>query len=220
MSLVYDPGEMRPAGPGHRRGLVGDPGPTPMDPDNPKFWREDADWAQIDWADLSGVPATFPPAAHEHDGSDINTGTIEIPVAFSPAIADHAYSGIVAVLTAGENLALGDIAYFKSDGKLWKAKADANATMPCIFLVVVAANANDPVTVLLRGFFRDDSAYNWTVGGQASAAAGLLYVSEATGGAITQTRPSASGNIVQILGFAYSADIIYFDPDKTFVEIA
>lgn len=132
---------------------------------------------------------------------------------------DLAYSGLTVTLTAGEILAAGDNLYFKSDGKVWKAKADSTTTMPCIGLAMAAAAASASVVVLLKGYYRNDSLYNFTIGGQASAAAGLIYVSEATSGLSTQTRPATAGNIVQIIGHAKSADIIYFDPSPNWVEI-
>lgn len=35
-------------------------------------------YAQVDWADLSGVPGTFPPSAHAHAASDITSGTLAL----------------------------------------------------------------------------------------------------------------------------------------------
>jgi len=133
--------------------------------------------------------------------------------------ADHAYSGISATYTAGEALTMGDLVYYKSDGKVYKAKGDATSTMPCMGLATTDIAINTSVVILLKGYFQDASLYNFTVGGQASAAAGLIYVSAATAGLATQTIPSASTNIVQIVGQALTADIIYFDPCSTYVEI-
>jgi hypothetical protein len=127
--------------------------------------------------------------------------------------------GTKSTLVAGESIVAGDILYYKNDGKVWKAKADATSTVPCHALAIETKNANESIKVLLKGYYRNDALYNWTTGGQASAAAGLLYVSANTAGAITQTRPATATNIVQILGHAYSADIVYFDPSSTFIEI-
>lgn len=148
-------------------------------------------------------------------------GGIETEIGFllSQSIADHFYSGIIAQFTAGENLVLGDLLCYKSDGKIWKANAVSSLTMPCFGLATETKSAEDLTTVLLKGYFKDESLYNWTTGGQANAAAGLIYVSEATAGLATQTRPSASTNIIQIVGFAHSADVIYFNPDNTFIEL-
>lgn len=142
------------------------------------------------------------------------TGTVTVPmVALNPAPADTEASGIIAAVTVGENVVRGDILYLKSDGKYWKAKADAATTIPCVAIALGTINANNSGNVMFTGYLRDDTAYNWTVGG-------LLYVSKDTAGVITQTRPSATGNQVQIIGYAVTADIIFFNPNYTYVEIA
>ena len=57
---------------------------------------------------------------------------------------------------------------------------------------------------------RDDSYAGWTVGG-------LLYLST-TAGAITQTAPSGTDDVIQILGVAYASKIIFFNPQLVQVE--
>jgi collagen type VII alpha len=135
--------------------------------------------------------------------------------------ADTTASGLIVSLIAGEAIAAGDLVYYKSDGRVWKAKADSNTTMPAIGLATAAqGSAGSSVTVLVNGYYQNAALYNWTVGGQASAAAGLLYVSAATGGAATQTRPATTGNQVQIVGFGATADIAFINPNSTYVEVA
>lgn len=125
--------------------------------------------------------------------------------------SDHTWSGITATLTAGENLTIGEIVYAKSDSKMWKGDADAAATMPVIAVATGTINADATGEFLLFGFFRDDT-WNWTVGG-------LLYC-DTTAGALTQTAPSGSGDQVQVVGVAITADIIYFNPSLELVEIS
>ncbi|MBI4708255.1 MAG: DUF2190 family protein [Candidatus Omnitrophica bacterium] len=134
--------------------------------------------------------------------------------------ADTTYSGTAAAFTAGENLTRGQLVYYKSDGKVWKAKADATSTMTCMGIVTADASADASVVILLDGFIKDATLWNFTSGGQASAAAGLIYVSEATAGLATQTKPSTATNIVQIVGFAIDADTIRFSPDKTYITVS
>jgi len=125
---------------------------------------------------------------------------------------DHTATGIIIDgQTAGENLVFGDLAYFKSDGKFWKADADAAATTDGILTIVLETIAAEATgKMLLYGFARDDS-WSWTVGQ-------WLYVST-TAGAITATAPSGAGNQVRKVGIAYSADIILFQPDSTIIQI-
>jgi parallel beta-helix repeat protein len=112
--------------------------------------------------------------------------------------------------TAGENLVLGDVCYPKSDGKYWKAKADAIGTTPTVVMAMDTITANATGQFLLYGHITFGS---WTIGGK-------IYLSAATAGASTQTAPSASGNQVQILGYAYSATVFFFNPNMVVVEIA
>jgi hypothetical protein len=137
-----------------------------------------------------------------------NTGSDNMTMT-SPA--DLSSSGLKESGTAGENLVFGNIVYYKSDGKYWKAKAEDDTAIPCVGLSLGTINANGSGLILKAGIVRDDS-WDWTVGG-------LLYVSPSTGGAITQTRPSTEAEIIQIIGYAISADVIYFNPDYTYVEI-
>jgi len=72
-------------------------------------------------------------------------------------------------------------------------------------------SADEACSMLVHGRVRDDD-WNWTVGG-------LIYAST-TAGALTQTAPSGSSDIVQVVGVAYHANKIIFNPDNTFLEIA
>lgn len=121
------------------------------------------------------------------------------------------YSGILVNATAGENVALGDICYIKSDGKLWKAKGDASSTMPGLAVSTGTISASATGLFLLNGTINDTS-WSWTVGG-------AIYVSAATGGASTQTAPSTSGNQVQKIGYALSANVMYFSPNNTVFQV-
>jgi hypothetical protein len=125
---------------------------------------------------------------------------------------DGGFHGIYVSGVYGESLAVGDLVYLDSDGKYWKAQADADTTLPCIGLVMSAGNADDTGYILKTGYYRDDSL-SLTPGG-------LLYLDTATAGLFTQTLPSGSGEIVQIIGNAISATVIYFKPDFTYVELA
>ena len=125
--------------------------------------------------------------------------------------SDHTGIGTLWTGYAGENLALGELAYLKSDGKFWRTDADAAATTEGLLaLATEDINAGDSGTFFLKGFFRDDS-WTWTV-------AGVLYVSP-TVGTLTQTAPSTSGQQVRKVGYAYSADVIVLDPDGTIIEV-
>ena len=133
------------------------------------------------------------------------------------AVADGEYSGDLAMFEAGEDLTAGEVVYFKSDGKCWKAVATASATSRCVAMCLATTSANSMGPFLLKGFARFNSEFpTWTVGG-------ALYTPEAeTSGKNVpeQTAPDSDGDFVQVIGFAISADAVWFDPDSTVVEVA
>lgn len=128
-------------------------------------------------------------------------------------MADDSVSGETFHGQAGENLVWGNVVYLKSDGKFWKADFNAATTSPAVAFCTGTIAADASGEFLKRGWVRDDSAYNFTLG----AAAGTIYLGES--GAITQTAPTGVGDQVQVLGWALEADIWYFEPQLVVVEV-
>ena len=83
----------------------------------------------------------------------------------------------------------------------------AATNMPCHALALESGTGTKDV--LIRGFIRDDT-WDWTPGG-------AIYVSTTTG-ALTQTAPSGSGQKIQSVGYAWTADIVFFDPPQWATE--
>ena len=125
--------------------------------------------------------------------------------------SDQSSSGLRITAVAGEALTIDDAIYPSTDGKFFKALADDESTVPVMGLSLTTASTGGAISVLKVGQYRDDS-WTWTPGG-------LLYLSPSVAGGLTQTRPSASGDQVQIVGYAISATVIYFNPDYTYIEI-
>ena len=67
--------------------------------------------------------------------------------------------------TAGESLVMGNIVYMKSDGKLWKADANAAGLFPAMAMALGTIAANASGSFLLSGQARADSTWSWTIGG-------------------------------------------------------
>ena len=149
----------------------------------------------------------------------IRIGNLSTAPNRNPALVDQSYSGTTLSQTAGEDLVFSDVVYYNNDGKVYKAKADSTTTMVCMGIVTSDTDANASVILLVDGLIRSSTDFSFTVGGQASATA-ICYVSEITSGIVTQTRPSASSNIVQIIGYAVTSDVLNFKPDYTYIEIA
>jgi hypothetical protein len=94
---------------------------------------------------------------------------------------------------------------------MWKTDADAITTMPAIAMALASISAEATGSFLILGIVRND-AWEWTVGGN-------IYISTDVG-ALTQTAPSGSGDVVQIVGIATHADRMFFNPQLTTLEIA
>lgn len=123
-------------------------------------------------------------------------------------------TGIKITLTANENQAFGDVCYIGSDGDATLADADAYSTSSALFMCLETVTTGNPASYLALGIARNDT-WAWTVGG-------LIYLSTTgtTGNTLTQTAPSGTGDIVQILGVATHADRMYFKPELIQIEVA
>ena len=142
------------------------------------------------------------------NGEDIklDDNTMEI----STTISDLSFSGTFSYRTVDVN-ATGVTAalYTASDGNLEEADASSTTTMPCTALALESGTGSKKI--LNNGYVRNDT-WAWTPGG-------LIYASTTAGG-LTQTAPSGTGDLVQIVGHAVSASVIYFRPEFTMVEVS
>jgi hypothetical protein len=145
--------------------------------------------------DITSDDVTFNEPVTTHNGVFITTSGTYVGETFDVTVDDASAS-------------FGNVLYCASDFHYERADASSSSTMPCTFIALEAGTGTKKV--LKRGQICDTS-WNWS--------AGPLYVSTTTGG-ITQTAPSSTGDQVQIIGFALSADTIYFNPNLTIAEVA
>lgn len=144
--------------------------------------------------------------------------TITTPIITSPQTSltaahgsDDTYTGITIVgLNAGATIAQWEAVYLDGSSTWQLADANGSSTYPARGLAVAAYVSTNPATILTYGTVRND-AWNWTPGG-------AIYLS-GTVGALTQTAPSASGDKVQQVGFALTADIAFFDMNSTYLTV-
>ena len=141
-------------------------------------------------------------------GGDLDLNEFDIELTPAPA-SDHTTSGVIAPMTAGASLAFPNVCYVGADGKMELADADAIATSSAVAICLETTAEDATGDFLFVGFIRDDT-WAWTVGG-------LIYLSTTAGG-ITQTAPSATDDVIQVLGVATHADRIYFNPQLVQVE--
>ena len=122
-------------------------------------------------------------------------------------IPDHASTGQIVSLQAGEALAFGEVVYFKSDKKVYKADANSITTMPVIGMANAIISAEAYGNIFLFGIARDDS-WSWTIGA-------IAYGSSTAGG-MTQTSPVATDDVIQALGVAFGSSELMFNPSPNY----
>jgi len=130
-------------------------------------------------------------------------------IALDPAgSADGKYTGITVTGTAGATLAFGDSVYLAVATSKWVlTDADALATAGGVMvgMCVLAANDTQSTTILLQGIIRADAKF------PALTIGATVYLGE-TAGAIQVAIPTGADNIIRVLGYALTADEIYYNP--------
>lgn len=157
-----------------------------------------------------------------NSGDDTTSGTItaagftagdagQVYFSDTAPASDHTATGVVISIASGESVAAFNAVYIRSDGEVGPADADAASTMPAIGVALEAKGDGEATKILIAGVLRDDS-YNFTPGAD-------LFIGT-TAGQITATAPSGSGDTVQKIGVALTADSIYVNFNTTEVLLA
>ena len=124
---------------------------------------------------------------------------------------------------ADESPAGSELLYLHTDGTWDAARATAVATGASQLLGVGLGASARTTGVLIKGFIRIASTEILNVPGSGAVDGLPVYVST-TSAHFDFTAPSGSSQYVRIIGYAIDDDssdvLIYFDPDKTWVEIA
>jgi len=126
--------------------------------------------------------------------------------------SDHTANGpTTSTFNAGESFALMDLVYLKSDGEWWRTDADASTTAAGMLAIALGAGTDGvAVEVALPGSFVRDDTWNWTPGQ-------VLYIDTATAGQITSTQPTGTDDVIRVVGYAMTADVIYFHPSPDWI---
>jgi hypothetical protein len=113
---------------------------------------------------------------------------------------DDTYEGIqITGLNNTGGVTQWDVVYLNSSSQWVLADANGVSTYPARGIATATVATGNATTVLVSGVIRND-AWNWTVGG-------TIYLSDTAGG-LTQTAPSTTGDKVQVIGYALTADIM------------
>jgi hypothetical protein len=127
------------------------------------------------------------------------------------AVSASTSSGTIIKIGSTVSMSAGQVVYgSNSMGSLIWAGTDADTgTKNILGLALGTSPTSDGI--LLNGIYHEAS-HGFTVGLP-------LYIST-TGGEMTTTAPSGSGDYVRVVGYAIDANHIYFCPDNTWVEIS
>ena len=126
--------------------------------------------------------------------------------------SDDSYSGsVITGLNNSGGVTQWDSVYLNSSSQWVIADANGSGTYPARGMAVATVADGEATSVLVHGTVRNDG-WNWTIGGS-------LYLS-ATAGGLTQTAPSTSGDKVQVVGFALTADIAFFDFNSVYLTVS
>lgn len=127
----------------------------------------------------------------------------------TPTASTASGSGTIVNWSVSDATTAGTLYTVKTNGLWTPVDADNEATS--IGMLAIALGSNATAGMLLQGFFYKAS-HGFTIGLP-------LYISN-TAGAFSTTRPTGANDYVRIIGYATSANYIYFDPDKTWVQVA
>jgi hypothetical protein len=104
------------------------------------------------------------------------------------------------IFTAGSSISQWQLVTYSSDSKM-DAGSSAAAATRAWGVALAASTDTNPLYVGQHGVGRND-AWSWTP-------LAVLYLT--TAGGMTETAPSGSGNVVQPVGIALTATVVYFD---------
>ena len=151
-----------------------------------------------------------------------STGTANIPIAsipkrkFTVPAGDTAGNadGDVVYIGTGSTVT-GKIYYYKSDGSWGLTNSDDPSTATG-WLAVALGTDPDVDGMLIRGTVDLEEDIVGT-----EALGSIIYLDKATAGAATTAAPTATGDIVRVIGYALDTgneNKIWFSPDNTWVE--
>ena len=198
---------------------------------------EIAKWSGSAWINNTLAEAGISATGHAHATSDVTSGTFadarisessvtqhqaamltlaeNVPIIVDPALsADGKYSGITEAGTAGATLAFGDVVYLAAADSRWElADASAAATSGSVkvgICVLAAAADGNATTVLLYGNVRADAAFpTFTISAP-------VYISETAGDTVV-AQPTTTDAVIRVLGFANTANELFFCPSPDYI---
>lgn len=163
----------------------------------------------------TGVLTAIGQTANTSGGIVTGNGTVtlsnkEIQMTAAHGTDDTFTGNTILGLNAGATIAQWETVYVGGSSTYLLADANGSGTYPAVGVAITSGTSSNPLTIMVRGTVRND-AWNWTPGGR-------IYLSTTAGG-LTQTAPSSSGDKVQDVGFALTADIAYLDFNGVYLTV-
>lgn len=130
----------------------------------------------------------------------------------STGLSDGEYQAIkLDNWAVGETVAYGQLVYLEWSDKEWYLADAADSTeVPALGIALESKTDGQTCKILREGYIRDDD-WNFT--------AWMVYLSDSPAGGVLSTPPGDSGDQVQRVGDAVSADVMYFNPSIDVGEI-
>ena len=131
------------------------------------------------------------------------------------SVDDHDKQGIIMTFQAGMTVTPFSPVYLGTDDEVHECDADGIATMPCIGVSINTSNVTDgnSIEVMVLGLIRDESFTDFGTNGAP------VYVST-TVGEMTNTAPSSSNNVVQIIGHSIGEKLLFVQPSLSYVVVS
>jgi len=144
-------------------------------------------------------------------GGELDTNSKNI--LFAKTSATHYSSNGEIIKIGSGSTTQGALHYFNNSGSWTLSDADATGTAGGVLLALALGTDPDVDGMLLRGMF--------TLDYDTGTIADELYVST-TAGQITSVAPTATNDIVRIVGYCLDSSNgqIYFDPSNDFIELS
>ena len=146
---------------------------------------------------------------------DIGTNKLriggDIDIDGTPASDDTWTGPSTNSFNAGATIAQWEAVYLDTSSTWQLTDADAASTAGSVLVGIAteAGTSSNPLRVALPGSFVRNDAWTWTVGAP-------VYLST-TAGALTQTAPSGTDDVVRVVGFAVNADVLFWNPSPDYI---
>ena len=126
---------------------------------------------------------------------------------------DHSHNGDIIKIGSGSTTQ-GEVCYLSAAGTWIATNANDPSTSGGCLIAIALGTDPDSDGMLLRGMYTLDHDPG-TIGDE-------LYLSASTAGDVTATAPSASGDVVRVIGYCLDSTNgqIYFNPSNDFIELA